>query len=49
MSEENSHATVKPSKSVANEAENRVGAKSARKGEPEFHLTEQMRRLTTPW
>lgn len=49
MSEENSHATVKPSKSVANEAENRVGAKSARKGEPEFHLTEQMRRLSTPW
>ena len=49
MSEENSHVSVKPSESVSKEAEERVESKSGRKGEPEFHLTEQMRRLSTPW
>ena len=49
MSEENSHVSVKPSESVSKEAEKRVESKSGRKGEPEFHLTEQMRRLSTPW
>ncbi len=49
MSEENSHVSVKPSESVSEEAEKRVERKSGRKGEPEFHLTEQMRRLSTPW
>ncbi len=49
MSEENSHVSVKPSESVSREAEKRVESKSGRKGEPEFHLTEQMRRLSTPW
>lgn len=49
MSEENSHVSVKPSESVSKEAEKRVERKSGRKGEPEFHLTEQMRRLSTPW
>ena len=24
-------------------------AESARKGEPKFHITEEMRRLSTPW
>ena len=49
MSEEKSHVSVKPSESVSKEAEKRVESKSGRKGEPEFHLTEQMRRLSTPW
>ena len=49
MSEENSHVSIKPSESVSKEAEKRVESKSGRKGEPEFHLTEQMRRLSTPW
>ena len=49
MSEENSHVSVKPSESVSKEAEKRVESTSGRKGEPEFHLTEQMRRLSTPW
>ena len=49
MSEENSHVSVKPSEYVSKEAEKRVESKSGRKGEPEFHLTEQMRRLSTPW
>ena len=49
MSEDSSHASVRPSSSVTKEAGKRVTAKSARKGEPSFHMTEQMRRLSTPW
>ena len=48
MSEDSSHASVRPSSSVTMEAGKRVAAKSARKGEPSFHMTEQMRRLSTP-
>ena len=49
MSEDSSHASVRPSPSVTKEADNRVTAESARKGEPSFHMTERMRRLSTPW
>ena len=49
MSEDSSHASVRPSASVAKEADKRESAESARKGEPSFHMTEQMRRLSTPW
>ena len=49
MSEDSSHASVRPSASVAKEAAKRAGAESVRKGEPSFHMTEQMRRLSTPW
>ena len=49
MSDVSSHASVKPSESVSKEAGKRVLAKSGRKGEPSFHLTDQMRRLSTPW
>ena len=49
MSEVSSHASVRPSSSVTMEAGKRVASKSARKGEPSFHMTEQMRRLSTPW
>ena len=49
MSEDSSHASVRPSSSVTKEAGKRVTARSARKGEPSFHMTEQMRRLSTPW
>ena len=49
MSDENTHASVRPSKSVAKEASKRVPAKPTRKGEPSFHMTDQMRRLSTPW
>ena len=46
MSEDSSHASVRPSASVAKEAAKRAGAESVRKGEPSFHMTEQMRRLS---
>ena len=49
MSEENGHASVMPSPEVAKEAGRRAKAKSTRKGEPSFHMTERMRRLSTPW
>ena len=49
MPEDSSHASVRPSSSVTKEADKRIAAKSARKGEPSFHMTEQMRRLSTPW
>tara|TARA_B100000029_G_scaffold503883_1_gene581701 strand:+ start:4837 stop:6138 length:1302 start_codon:yes stop_codon:yes gene_type:complete len=43
------HTALNPSKGIANEASKRVKASSARRGEPEFHMTEDMRRLSTPW
>jgi len=43
------HTALDPSKGIAKEARKRVEASSARRGEPEFHMTEDMRRLSTPW
>ena len=49
MSDDSSHASVRPSAGVAKEAGRRASAKSARKNEPSFHMTDEMRRLSTPW
>ncbi|MEC7720675.1 MAG: hypothetical protein VYC60_02115, partial [Candidatus Thermoplasmatota archaeon] len=43
------HTALNPSAGIATEAKKRVQASSARRGEPEFHMTDDMRRLSTPW
>ena len=49
MTDGGGHTALDPSKGIAKEARKRVEASSARRGEPEFHMTEDMRRLSTPW
>ena len=49
MNEEPSHYALNPSSELVKRAEKLAKAESARKGEPEFHMTEDMRRLSTPW
>ncbi len=49
MSEGSGHASVRPSPEVVKEGSRRASAKSSRKGDPAFHMTEEMRRLSTPW
>ena len=49
MTGNNNHTALIPSEDIAKEAENRISAKSARKGEPLLHMTDDMRRLSTPW
>ena len=49
MTEKKNHTALIPSEDIAKEAEKRVSAKAARKGEPSLHMTEDMRRLSTPW
>ena len=49
MTEKKNHTVLIPSEDIAKEAEKRVSAKAARKGEPSLHMTEDMRRLSTPW
>ena len=49
MSEGSDHASVRPSPEVVKEGSRRASAKSSRKGDPAFHMTEEMRRLSTPW
>tara|TARA_B100000676_G_scaffold189442_1_gene186299 strand:+ start:4266 stop:5564 length:1299 start_codon:yes stop_codon:yes gene_type:complete len=43
------HTALNPSESIAKEASKRAEASSARRGEPKFHMTDDMRRLSTPW
>ena len=43
------HTALNPSEEIAKEADKRVDAASARRGEPKFHLTDEMKRLSTPW
>jgi len=43
------HTALNPSAQLAKEARKRAEAESARRGEPAFHMTENMRRLSTPW
>ena len=43
------HTALIPSEDIAKEAGNRVSAKAARKGEPLLHMTDDMKRLSTPW
>ena len=43
------HTALNPSESIAKEARKRAEASSARRGEPKFHMTDDMRRLSTPW
>ena len=49
MNEEPSHYALNPSSELVKRAAKLAKAESARKGEPEFHMTEDMRRLSTPW
>lgn len=49
MNEEPTHFAIRPSAEVAERASKVVKANSARKGEPAFHMTDDMRRLSTPW
>ena len=49
MTDEGGHTALNPSEEISKEASNRVEATSARRGEPEFHMTDEMRRLSTPW
>ena len=49
MNEEPSHYALNPSSDLVKRASKVAKAESARKGEPKFHMTEDMRRLSTPW
>ena len=49
MNEEPSHYALNPSSDLVKRASKVVKSESARKGEPKFHMTEEMRRLSTPW
>ena len=49
MSEDKKHIALIPSGKIVEEASKRNEAKSMRKGEPILHMTEDMRRLSTPW
>ena len=49
MTGKKNHIALIPSEDIVNEAGKRESAKAARKGEPLLHMTEDMRRLSTPW
>ena len=49
MTDSGGHTALNPSEGIAKEANKRVEASSAGRGEPEFHMTGDMRRLSTPW
>ena len=49
MGESSQHTALNPSAHIVKEARKRSKAKPARRGEPSFHMTEDMRRLSTPW
>ncbi len=43
------HTAINPSKKMVSNLEKKIKAESARKGEPSFFMTDEMRRLSTPW
>mgnify|MGYP001316657878 CR=1 FL=1 len=47
MNEE--HVSIIPTKDLLSRTEKKYGSKSARKGEPSFIMTDEMKRLSTPW
>lgn len=49
MTGKKNHTALIPSEDIVKEAGKRESAKAARKGEPFLHMTEDMRRLSTPW
>lgn len=49
LSEGKKHIALIPSGKIVEEASKRNEARSMRKGEPILHMTEDMRRLSTPW
>ena len=49
MTEDSKHIALVPSEKIIAEAQKRAEAKSARKGEPAFHMSDDMLRLSTPW
>ena len=44
MTGNNNHTALIPSEDIAKEAEKRISAKAARKGEPLLHMTDDMKR-----
>jgi len=46
---EGEHVALTPSEELLSRTKEQVKPKSARKGEPSFIMTEEMRRLSTPW
>ena len=49
MGDSSRHTALNPSAQIVKEARKRAKAKPVRRGEPSFHMTEDMRRLSTPW
>ena len=49
MNEDPSHYALRPSDEVVERASKLNKAKSAHKGGPSFFMSEQMKRLSTPW
>jgi len=49
VNEEPTHIAIQPSAEVVKRATMIAGVTSARKGEPAFHMTETLGRLSTPW
>ena len=49
MGDSSRHTALNPSAQIVKEAGKRAKAKPVRRGEPSFHMTEDMRRLSTPW
>jgi len=49
LSNDKKHIALIPSGKIVDEASKRNEAKSTRKDEPPLHMTEDMRRLSTPW
>jgi hypothetical protein len=43
------HESIIPSKKIVTAVKKKVKAESSRKGEPAFFMTDEMRRLSTPW
>ena len=43
------HIALTPSKKALSSAKKKNKPEASRKGEPEFIMTEEMRRLSTPW
>ena len=43
------HEAIVPSKKIVSIVKRKVESKASRKGEPSFFMTDEMRRLSTPW
>ena len=43
------HEAIVPSNKIVSSVKKKVEPKASRKGEPSFFMTDEMRRLSTPW